>query len=101
MEFPHLFRSIAVPIIDNADCQRPYQHNFEITDKDICTLYKNRSKCCGPDDSGGPLVVNNTLVGILAWKNNSEDPNKYPDVFMNLLHPEYREWIHSYVPDAF
>ena len=100
MEFPHQLRSITVPIINLADCQRPYQHHFEITDKDICTHYRNRDKCCGPGDSGGPLVVNNRLVGILAWTNHSEDP-EYPDVFMNLLHPEYREWIHSYVPDAF
>lgn len=97
--YPKCLRSITVRIISLAECQSHYLHDPDITDKTICTFNGafEATKHCSDGDSGGPLVLNGKLIGVMAW--NREDINaNAPDVFMNLAHPEYRNWIISNMP---
>lgn len=41
-------------------------------------------------DSGGPMTVNGTLIGITSWGYGCRRPN-YPGVFTRV--PYFREWI--------
>ncbi|XP_033230876.1 trypsin delta-like [Belonocnema kinseyi] len=97
MVFPKVLRSITVPTISEEQCWRDVaQHcqedEHEITNKVICAFDRIEGKRCSYGDSGGPLVVNGQLAGIMAWGLENEAG---PDVFMNLSHPAYRNWILS------
>ena len=96
--FPHQLRSITVPIINNDDCENAYHNQYPITIENICTFDSSGLRRCNEGDSGAPLVVSGRLVGCMTWNANSVDP--YPDVFVNLLHLDYRNWILSHVPEA-
>ena len=95
-----ILRSITVPIISREQCRLVYQHHLEITDRDICTYDSNKKKFCGPGDSGAPLVVEGHLVGVYAWSAGFNGPVG-PDVFMNLAHPIYMNWIISNIPSKY
>ena len=95
--FPHQLRSTTVPILTLWQCENAYHGLFPITDQYICIYYTNREKSCDDGDSGGPLVVNDRLVGVYSFHGSQPQA---PDVFMNLMHPSYKEWILSYVPGA-
>ena len=92
--FPFQLRSITIPILNLWQCENAYRGIFHITDQYICTYYRNREKCCDDGDSGGPLVVNDRLVGVYSFC--GREP-QVPDVFMNLMHLPYKDWILSYV----
>ena len=82
--------SVKVPISGQARCRKAYEHHTEITDKEICTWDRRGEKHCELGDSGGPLTIAGKLAGVLAFIGD----NKYiPDVFINVAHPAYREWI--------
>ena len=92
--FPEELRSILIPILSQQQCENAYHNHAVITNKEICTYDRGGRKCCGFGDSGGPLVVNGRLAGVMSW--TGFFPNRpNPDVFMNLSHPEYRNWIIS------
>lgn len=88
-----------MPIISRKVCQDTYHNIEDITIDYICTYYAHRLKRCGYGDSGAPLTANGQLVGIMSWS-GVDDNSLYPHVFANLLHPDYRNWIRSYVPNA-
>lgn len=60
----HLLRVINVKTISTADCQeklRTLSH-----ESNMCTLAAGNEKAC-QENAGGPLVLNNELVGITNW----------------------------------
>ena len=77
-------------LISQLDCYHAYHPHYPISNKNICTLDYSRKKGSCLGDSGGPLVVEGHLVGILSW---SIGFAQNPDVFMNLMYPQYRNWI--------
>ncbi|XP_033230877.1 trypsin beta-like [Belonocnema kinseyi] len=96
--YPKCLRSITVRIISLAECRTRYPHDLDITDKTICTFNGalEAKKHCSDGDSGGPLVLNDKLIGVMAWNREDAHANA-PDVFMNLAHPAYRNWIISHM----
>ena len=84
--------SINVNVISLEECQRYYNNVRQITNKEICTLDRRGEKFGSNGDSGGPLVVAGKLVGVYSWSGNNPR-HENPDVFMNLLHPFYKQWI--------
>ena len=85
-----------MPVISEAACRKIYQSYYPITDRDICTLEPRGQKSSCHGDSGGPLVLNHQLIGIMAW-NKGHAPQLLPDVFLNMSHPVYRNWINLHV----
>ncbi|XP_043287108.1 trypsin delta-like [Venturia canescens] len=55
----------------------------------ICVEPLSGTVCFG--DSGGPLAVNGTLVGIASWINGDTCTYNYPAVFTEVA--QYRDWI--------
>lgn len=55
----------------------------------ICAEPLSGMICFG--DSGGPLTVNGTLVGIVSWANGTSCTKDYPAVFTEVA--RYRYWI--------
>ena len=89
---PCELRSITVPIISLSECQNIYRQTAEITNKYFCTQDIHGLQGGSYGDSGGPLVVNDQLAGVYSWSKNHATP-EYPDVYVNLDHPLYRNWI--------
>lgn len=54
----------------------------------ICAYTKRYQGACH-GDNGGPLVYENTLVGVHSWSYPCADG--YPDLFVNIWY--YREWL--------
>lgn len=53
-----------VPIISNVECNKQYSNR--ITEDMLCAGGGNGNDSCS-GDSGGPLIANNVLVGIVSW----------------------------------
>ncbi|XP_033227449.1 phenoloxidase-activating factor 2-like [Belonocnema kinseyi] len=83
MEYPFILRSITVPVISMKLCRTFYRY-ANLTNRNMCTLDGNREKNCAGGDSGGSLVVNGQLLGVLSWAEETSDQG-YPDVFINLI----------------
>ncbi|CAH0475616.1 unnamed protein product [Peronospora belbahrii] len=59
-----LLEKVNVPIISNAECNK--QYNNRITEGMLCAGDgEGKDTCSG--DSGGPLIANNVLIGIVSW----------------------------------
>ena len=92
LEVSSVARSITVPIISLQECQHYYLNIRQITNHVICTLDRSGEKFGTHSDSGGPLVIDDKLIGVYSWRGNNF-PGENPDVFMNLLHPFYKNWV--------
>ncbi|RLN49494.1 hypothetical protein BBJ28_00011123 [Nothophytophthora sp. Chile5] len=57
-------QEVNVAIISNADCNKMYENR--ITDGMICAGDGNGKDSCN-GDSGGPLMANDVLVGLVSW----------------------------------
>lgn len=55
----------------------------------ICNYEYGKETCKG--DSGGPVVFNKTLVGIVSW--GHPDCSVSPGVNVNVAHPEIQTFI--------
>ena len=81
-----------MPTISQERCRHAYEHQTDITDIYICTL--DEDKYCAKGDSGAPLVFERLLAGVFVWSGGRGGANN-PDVYVNLSHHIYREWILS------
>lgn len=59
-----LMEEVNVEIISNAECNKAYSDR--ITEGMMCAGDGNGKDSCN-GDSGGPLIANNVLVGIVSW----------------------------------
>ncbi|XP_037943486.1 trypsin eta-like [Teleopsis dalmanni] len=81
-----------VPIVSSADCNNIYKvSGDEVTERMICAGYVatgGKDACQG--DTGGPLVVDDELVGLVSWGRGCARPG-YPTVYS--LVKSYVTWI--------
>ena len=88
-------RKALTPILDFNQCNSSNSYNGELTQNMLCAGYfvSTRDSCFG--DSGGPLIVNNTLVGIVSFGVEECAADRYPSVYTKIKN--YTNWIKSYV----
>lgn len=102
IKFPTTLQFLQVTTISLQECLGAFKH-LESVDKQeyemltnninkfkLCTKnYVGSGACVG--DSGGPVVANETLIGITSWARGCSDG--YPDVH-TLIYP-YVKWIND------
>ncbi|XP_063701443.1 trypsin-1-like [Culicoides brevitarsis] len=80
-------RGITVPIVDHEDCKKQYSDgSIKLTERMICAGIQNEGKDTARMDSGGPLVLNKVLVGVVSWGNDN-----HSGVYSNVAY--IRDWI--------
>ncbi|TMW44604.1 hypothetical protein DOY81_010316 [Sarcophaga bullata] len=85
-----------VPIVKQTTCNR--QMGGLITKRMICAGFKSGGVDACQMDSGGPLVANNKLIGIVSWGVGCALPNK-PGVYARIS--ELVPWIESSLSTKF
>ena len=78
--------------ISLADCREQVDDEFSefVHDNTICTVSAAEVGVCY-GDAGGPLFVNNAVVGVISWENPCG--GEHPDVFAKVS--SHAEWIES------
>lgn len=84
-----------MPVVERETCREWYSDFYwEVRDDQICVgvLEGGVGACSG--DSGGPMVVNNELVGITSWADPCAKPH-HPTVYTSV--PYYINWIEEQI----
>uniref|UniRef100_A0A1A9W0A9 Peptidase S1 domain-containing protein n=1 Tax=Glossina brevipalpis TaxID=37001 RepID=A0A1A9W0A9_9MUSC len=88
-DIPTQLKSVELEIITRSRCaSAAYSYGNDIKPSMICAAAPQKSAC--QRDSGGPLVSDGLLVGIVSWGWGCADP-KYPGVFVDVA--ELYPWI--------
>lgn len=81
--YPKDLYQVSVPLVSRTDCNDANSYNGEITARMICAGFKNGGKDSCDGDSGGPMVVKDSLghwraqAGIVSWGDGCAQPNLY------------------------
>lgn len=76
---PNNLRKVTVPIVTRAQCKKSYPGQIDSTM--ICAGEKGKDSCQG--DSGGALLYQGKLAGIVSWGEGCARPGK-PGVYSNI-----------------
>ncbi|KAJ3659627.1 hypothetical protein Zmor_011306 [Zophobas morio] len=79
---PTYLVAITVKIISQTECSTAYNAVSIITDHMLCATASNGEADVCRGDSGGPMVVDGILAGIVSWGFGCE--RGYPDVYTNV-----------------
>lgn len=76
-------------VVSNDDCAhlQPYQ----IFPGMLCAGIKDGGKGQCSGDSGGPLTINGTQIGVVSWSIKPCEVAPYPGVYTKVSH--YIDWI--------
>ncbi|XP_005179487.3 chymotrypsin-1 [Musca domestica] len=87
---PEKLQKLQMFQVTNGECSKMLEEfdDLHLDVGHLCAFVKRYQGACH-GDNGGPLVYQNTLVGIHAWSYPCADG--YPDVFTNILY--YRDWL--------
>lgn len=88
-EASNVLRVAHVPIIKHSDCKKKLR-NYDVTESMLCAGYKEGGIDACQMDSGGPLVLDNKLIGIISWGSGCAKPDK-PGVYTRIS--KIRSWI--------
>lgn len=84
---------IRTQTLDNEECENRWPSFRKlIFDSSLCTVNPGRVAVC-TFDSGGPLVLNGTLVGVTSWTAGNCRGGA-PDVFARVAH--HVDWIEQH-----
>ncbi|CAG9860207.1 unnamed protein product [Phyllotreta striolata] len=86
----NILRDVEIYSVDWETCKKELNDYGTVTENMFCAGYPtgNRDSCqC---DSGGPLELNGTLLGIISWGNGCGEVG-FPGVY--TLVPKFRSWI--------
>jgi len=88
-EYPTYLKSAYVNMVSLEKCIKAYTTTpYKVYTGMICAAATFKDSC--QKDSGGPLVHDKKLVGIVSWGEGCAHPN-YPGVYANVA--LYRKWI--------
>ncbi|XP_069835952.1 trypsin-like [Dendropsophus ebraccatus] len=88
--YPDLLQCLIAPILTTAQCTKAYPR--EITNNMFCAGYLEGGKDACQYDSGGPVVCNGQLQGIVSWGFRCALEN-FPGVYTKVCN--YNSWISS------
>ncbi|XP_065366760.1 serine protease 53-like [Calliphora vicina] len=84
-------QEVEVKIIDRVKCDASYGYD-RIGQDMLCAGSDAGGKDACQYDSGGPLMTNNKLVGIVSWAIGCARP-EYPGVYTNVVY--FKNWIEN------
>ncbi|XP_030386546.1 trypsin alpha-3-like [Scaptodrosophila lebanonensis] len=88
--YPEILQSVDVEIVSFNVCKNSYDpKNFKVTEAMICAASEGKDAC--HSDSGGPLVSNGQLVGIVSWGPKPCSQPGLPGVYADVA--VFRNWI--------
>lgn len=73
--------------ITNEDCQER-SHKSNLTNSTLCAVPRKANSGSGSCDSGGPLFINRTIVGVVSW-----GASDIVDAFARVS--EFATWINQ------
>uniref|UniRef100_A0A182LYU1 trypsin n=1 Tax=Anopheles culicifacies TaxID=139723 RepID=A0A182LYU1_9DIPT len=86
-------RATDAALVNDVVCQTAYISLGTVTERMVCAGYHTaggRDACQG--DTGGPLVYENTLIGIVSWRNKSCNAAEHlPGIYGRVT--SVRAWI--------
>ncbi|XP_048196329.1 anionic trypsin-2-like [Perognathus longimembris pacificus] len=85
---PDLLQCLEAPLLSQAVCKSSYPR--QITKNMFCAGFLEGGKDSCQEDSGGPVVCNGELQGIVSWGNGCALKN-YPGVYTKVCN--YLDWI--------
>lgn len=92
--FPAVLYSVNVTVVETSQCQSLYT-DANITKNMFCAgdlVNGGKDSCDG--DSGGPVVQNNRLVGIISWGKGCA-LKQFPGVYTKISN--YIDWIKKHL----
>ncbi|KAM3623972.1 uncharacterized protein V6R79_017548 [Siganus canaliculatus] len=97
---PGSSRTLQCADIDIVDCA-PYRNRLHKNDRRIYRQYGYQCWFCGQSptvdacfgDSGGGVVFNGMIYGVIAFTGDVKRVCSRPVGFMDLCHPDYASWI--------
>lgn len=84
---PSTLQKVEVEVIGLQECKDHYKQN-PVTERMFCATADGKDSCKG--DSGGPLIANNKLIGLVSWGRGCGKA-KYPGVYTKIS--ALRSWI--------
>ncbi|KAG5669744.1 hypothetical protein PVAND_000038 [Polypedilum vanderplanki] len=94
VRLPNQLQKMNTTTISNDECREKYKVTDRydwVVDQKLCVISTPRTSVCAMD-SGGPLVINGELAGILVWR-IFPCGDELPDVFVRIS--AVRQWINS------
>ena len=86
---------VSLPFIEMEECQEAFKMYGEIPNGQICTWSKDTKKGVCHGDSGGPLTMNDKLVGIVSWGYPECAHKSYPQVFQQVSY--FYDWVQKHI----
>ncbi|XP_039181677.1 snake venom serine protease-like isoform X2 [Crotalus tigris] len=92
--YPNVPRCANINILDYAVCQTAYPW-WPATTRTLCAgiLEGGKDACVG--DSGGPLICNGEIQGIVSWGAHPCGRRREPGVYTKVF--DYTDWIQSII----
>uniref|UniRef100_A0A1A9X0W2 Peptidase S1 domain-containing protein n=1 Tax=Glossina brevipalpis TaxID=37001 RepID=A0A1A9X0W2_9MUSC len=88
-------RTVLVNIVPKQQCIESYAGKAQITSTMFCaTVPGEKDSCSG--DSGGPVVYNGQVCGIVSWGFGCARP-QYPGVYTNMISPRVNAFVTTIV----
>uniref|UniRef100_A0A4W3HH36 Si:dkey-33m11.7 n=1 Tax=Callorhinchus milii TaxID=7868 RepID=A0A4W3HH36_CALMI len=87
---PAQLRAVRVPIVDTSWCNGSQSYSGKLTRNMICAGFWSGGKDACRGDSGGPLICQGRLYGVVSWGNNCAEIH-YPGVYTAVA--KFRKWI--------
>ncbi|XP_053123574.1 gilatoxin-like [Hemicordylus capensis] len=88
--YPKVPHCVDVQIVSNEDCQAPYPW-WEVSERMVCAGVEGGGKDSCRGDSGGPLICNDTLQGIVSLGGFPCAQPGQPGIYTNVC--KFLAWI--------
>lgn len=95
-DWPESLKIVYVQLISNQKCEEIYEleTDYHITKNMLCAFSPKKDACRG--DSGGPLTLNEKLIGVVSWGIGCAD-QKFPGVYAQISANVIHDWISQFL----